>query len=695
MAQISYGTITITDTNDIESITVEYARNQSTSSAPDSGWSTIRPTWAEGYYIWQRSRIHKSGTLEEEDEFGTAVCITGSKGDDGRGLTNTETKYTNVAEGTTKAQIEALQDNAWVSEVPSYDSSLPDYWVRIKNTYDKAPLTEYIYYKDNATSNALATAALANSIATHSNENAQGAISQAASNVNEVKRIWYAQAAATPVPNAPTTGVTTSAAHDAWSITKPAADESYQYYFYCDQTKTGGGVYSWSEVILDTSTLSQYQIGAMSAKVRNYWWDSAGAHIASGTSTSGEISEISSVSSYGYNTLTGLTGISFRYNDAKVVDLNSTTPSLDFYQPPTISGNTVTQGKKTMMLSANALSFYDPTDGITEQAKLDTNGLILEKGGIKAGTAGQSGFIYLSTEDYPLKDEANNIEGLTINEWTPSVTGTREGQLSNDPAWRQIIGTKFGVDSEGNIYAAGGRIGGWHIGMDTNRSLYYENQIPGATTTNLVISSGSEVNTNSIAGSGTNENWFLSAGQKFGVTTDGTLYANNANIRGTIYVGNDVSSLDNAVRIGTNGIVLGNIRGFHIFMDAQDPNSNTYGLGFYETDHRPYVSTKDATIVQNKNYYQVGSDIRAYDLIDIDAYRAEHPEDLNPNPYSLGWYEEDTSNRDRRIAYINNNELSIPYTVVLKGMKLSEQWVWELNESTKNLTLKWVETEED
>ena len=352
-------------------------------------------------------------------------------------------------------------------------------------------------------------------------------------------------------------------------------------------------------------------------------------------------------------------------------------------------------------LTGSALGFYEPgttllnsNDETYLDAKLDANGLILKKGGIKAGTVGQSGFIYLSTEDYPLKDEANNIQGLTINGWTPSVTGTREGQLSNDPAWRQVIGTKFGVDSEGNIYAAGGQIGGWHIGMDTNRSLYYENQIPGATTTNLVISSGSEVNTNSIAGSGTNENWFLSAGQKFGVTTDGTLYANNANIRGTIYVGNDVSSLDNAVRIGTNGIVLGNIRGFHIFMDAQDPNSNTYGLGFYETDHRPYVSTKDTTIVQNKNYYQAGSDIRVYDLIDIDAYRAEHPEDLNPNPYSLGWYEEDTSNRDRRIAYINNNELSIPYTVVLKGMKLSKQWVWELNESTKNLTLKWVETED-
>lgn len=450
MAQVSYGTITITDTNDIESIIIEYARNQSTSSAPDSqtgGWSTTRPAWAQGYYIWQRARIHKSGTDDSEDEFGTAVCITGSTGQTGaagRGLTATETKYTNVASGTTQAQVEALAESAWVNSVPSYNSSKPDYWVRIKNTYDKAPTTEYIYYKDNAVGDALAAAAMANSLAQSANENANGAMGQAASNVNEVKRIWYAQAAATPVPAAPTTGITTSAAHDAWSVTKPAADDSYQYYFYCDQTKTGGGVYSWSEVILDTSTLSQYQIGALNAKVKNFWWDSSGAHVASGKNGN-EVTK-GTISTYGYHALMGLTGISFNYDNAKVVDLNSTTPSLDFYQPPTISGSTVTQGKKTMMLSSNALRFYDPSDGTTEQAKLDTNGLVLSKGGIVAGTKGQTGYIYLSTVNHPV-----GTNGVTINGFTP--TGSTE-------QWREVIGTKFGVTNAGTLYANNAVISG-------------------------------------------------------------------------------------------------------------------------------------------------------------------------------------------------------------------------------------------
>lgn len=46
--------LTIVDSTDIESMTVEYARNQSTSTPPDAstgGWSTTRPTWAQGYYI--------------------------------------------------------------------------------------------------------------------------------------------------------------------------------------------------------------------------------------------------------------------------------------------------------------------------------------------------------------------------------------------------------------------------------------------------------------------------------------------------------------------------------------------------------------------------------------------------------------------------------------------------------------------
>lgn len=447
MAQISYGTITITDTTDLE-FTIEYARNQSTSTPPaqsSSDWNTTRPAWAQGYYIWQRTRIHKYGTAESEDTFSTAICVSGSAGATGQSLTATKTQYTHVASNVT-ITTQNHTSYTWTDNVPEYDSTKPAYWGRITNTYINPAKTEYIVYKDNGITESIgkavaaeANAATALSISQHANEDSQGAMAQAASNVSEIKRIWYAQSAATPTPAAPTTGITTTAAHDAWSITKPAPNNDYQYYFYCDQTKTGGGVYSWSEVILDTSNLSQYQIGALTSKVKNFWWDSSGAHVASGKN--GNEVTTNTISTYGYHALMGLTGINFNYDGAKVVDLNSTTPSLDFYQPPTISGSTVTQGKKTMMLSANALKFYNPTNGTTEQAVLDSNGLLLKEGGIKSGSvnAGNSGFIYLSTKNYG--------SNLTIN----------GHQASN---WREVIGTKFGVDADGNLYASNADISG-------------------------------------------------------------------------------------------------------------------------------------------------------------------------------------------------------------------------------------------
>ncbi len=438
MAQVSYGTITITDTNDIERIYTVYAKSANNTTVPTAAAANWKESISEapgtGNYIWQRTVVQKSGT--QEKTYSDPVCLTGEEGTDGRGITSITIKYGTSADWNT-------QPSNWYDNTPEYSSSTPNYWTQTTISYTTGNPTVKVT-QDKALTQAIYDSIVANSLAQSANENANGAMGQAASNVNEVKRIWYAQAATTPVPAAPTTGITTSATHDAWSITKPAANESYQYYFYCDQTKTGGGVYSWSEVILDTSTLSQYQIGALNAKVKNFWWDSSGAHVASGKNGN-EVNK-DTISTYGYHALMGLTGISFNYDGAKVVDLNSTTPSLDFYQPPTISGNTVAQGKKTMMLSANALRFYNPTDGTTEQAVLDTNGLVLKKGGIVAGTKGQTGYIYLSTVNHPV-----GTNGVTINGFTPT---------SSTEQWREVVGTKFGVTNAGTLYANNAVISG-------------------------------------------------------------------------------------------------------------------------------------------------------------------------------------------------------------------------------------------
>ena len=132
MAQVSYGTITITDTNDVESIVVEYNRNQSTTTPPaqtDSGWSTTRPAWAQGYYIWQRTRTHKSGTQASEDVLGNAVCITGSTGQTGTSITISSIKY---AISTTESQpadssftytsVPTVAEGSWLWTLTTYSN---------------------------------------------------------------------------------------------------------------------------------------------------------------------------------------------------------------------------------------------------------------------------------------------------------------------------------------------------------------------------------------------------------------------------------------------------------------------------------------------------------------------------------------------------------------------------------------------
>lgn len=193
MSQVSYGTITITDTNDIESIVIEYAQNQDSSNPPSSGWDTVRPTWRQNYFIWQRTRIHKSGTTTDKDSFGAAVCLTGSTGatgSTGQSLSTTKTQYTHVASNVTITTSNHTS-YTWTDNVPEYDSIKPVYWGRITNTYINPAKTEYIIYKDNGLTEAIAKSVEANtnasdaldkanesnSIAIHANENAQGALS--------------------------------------------------------------------------------------------------------------------------------------------------------------------------------------------------------------------------------------------------------------------------------------------------------------------------------------------------------------------------------------------------------------------------------------------------------------------------------------------------------------------------------------
>ena len=143
MAQISYGTFTITDNTDIESIVLEYAISDSPLTVPSEGWDTTRPTWIDGSYIWQRTRIHKSGEDTSNDTFGIAVCVTGSNGPTGlagRGLVSSNTEYTIAIETDTISQ-QNMSDYVWTSEVPAFTY----YYIHTSDTSVNANKHYYIH----------------------------------------------------------------------------------------------------------------------------------------------------------------------------------------------------------------------------------------------------------------------------------------------------------------------------------------------------------------------------------------------------------------------------------------------------------------------------------------------------------------------------------------------------------------------
>ena len=351
MSQVSYGTITITDTNDIESIVIEYNKNQNNQNPPsegDSNWSTNRPTWQQGYYIWQRTRIHKSGTATTADIIGTPVCVTGSTGAQGqpgtagRSLTKVKTEYCIYSTGTPSDSYSGWQDT-----IPEYNSSTPNYWVKVTNTYSSAPTTEVVKYKDTGITNAMAKAADAQSKAATAETNAANALS---------------------------------------------LSQATQQHFWFNSVKTGNieaGAYI-TDVVIDSFKPN---------KSGNYL-------------------------------LAGSNGIELG---------NGSHPY--------------------MQLTTSELNFFHPNSS-TIDAQLSSNGLIVKSGGIEAGTVGQDGGIYLSTENYGI---THNNQAITIN-----------GHETTN--WRQIIGTKFGVDSDGVLYAGGANIQG-KITVTSGSNVYTTDEV--------------------------------------------------------------------------------------------------------------------------------------------------------------------------------------------------------------------------
>lgn len=225
---------------------------------------------------------------------------------------------------------------------------------------------------------------------------------------------------------------------------------------------------------------------------------------------------------------------------------------------------------------------------------------------------------------YMTSYDANKRSHISLYGGNDTVPMVRIGNLQGLPAIGgqspdDLQGSKWGIYTnngffKGTIAAERGVIGSnatltnnWQIG---DRSIWYGNATPGASSSSLVISTGT-ASTNNIAGSGTNSSktWMIAAGTNFGVTNTGAMYATGANVTGVlnattgtfgdgthkITVGNGGTAYS-AIRygmttlgdtthdgfyIGTNGIALGkgtflvNADGSAVFKNATlgDPNA--------------------------------------------------------------------------------------------------------------------------
>lgn len=230
---------------------------------------------------------------------------------------------------------------------------------------------------------------------------------------------------------------------------------------------------------------------------------------------------------WGYNTHIGANGIKLRYNETTLSEWK--TDRLTFYKPGTnnpslelISGiNTAlniynpTNNTKTLGLDTSGLNFYG-TSTSAPDVTLNTDGLTLINGSIRGGIVGQDEFLYLSPqvfadeyEEYVLSEDTevdetkiyyirSGEEGAYIYTEVSEPTGNPQeneyyeiahasGTIPIDnyvkDNWRQIIGRKFAVDTDGNLYANG---------LNANNAHLQQAEVEGAiVATSLIIGNDS------------------------------------------------------------------------------------------------------------------------------------------------------------------------------------------------------------
>lgn len=359
MAQISYGTITITDTTDIERIYPVYCKGGETTAPtlqPLSNWSeSVSQAGGDGDYIWQRIVTKKQDIVVTADDYSDAVRLTG---DDGASLTITSIQY---------AQTQNENDT------PSYGNSMPSsinegWWLWVKTIYSD---NSEVVIKTK-----------------------QGQKGDQGYSVTNTRELYYLKTNSTTVPQITNSNqITNTDRQNGWTSVVPSYVTNGSYYTCIETTlNSPTNNLKWSAPVInnaltdtnrkaseayDATVARDTEINALKATAKYYWWDSEGAHIASGLTSTDSDTNInhSTPNSFGYNALMAPGYLALRYQDKKFMQLS--TNSLTFYKPK-IENSAFVQGNKAMELSSSGLVFYDGSaaNGGNIQAQFGSSGAI-------------------------------------------------------------------------------------------------------------------------------------------------------------------------------------------------------------------------------------------------------------------------------------------------------------------------------
>lgn len=344
---------------------------------------------------------------------------------------------------------------------------------------------------------------------------------------------------------------------------------------------------------------------------------------------------------------------------------------------------------------------------------------------VAAGTVSEFYCMLYTVGDYPVgirltsygvnKNSQIDIYGGTAgsyanNRWHPVVRiGKLDGMLDASGNAVKVNGeppTGWGLYTnngyfDGVVVSSSGKIGGWNLSSQSLSIGTFGND-------GGVYITPSYESSISIGGSPSDaENpltWAITAGNKFGITTDGDLYANNAKISGEINATSGEiggAQIENGVlQIGNGNIIAGAIMASHL------------NIGQYMTFQSKKALTTSEPADWSTNWTDYYTKRQIYPNVDSDEYN-KVTDATCPVWTANTYYKNDSSNPQiligskdnfavtidrsqmvfwhnyRPVTYINGDEMEIPRSVMLNEMIIGDRkWSWR--EHGNNLCLKWI-----